>query len=226
MAKICPTGTSSQIFNYNFFNKIVKTFNFMIDLHTASFGRINSYYIRADLNDETSAIFAKLQQPQIILHSSGQDGTLRSAAANVGIKSITVEIGNPSIFQSQYVEWSYIGVMRVLTYLNMFREITIDLSPSPAPLTVLCSKGYWIYTKTGGLLEVYPKVNSIIKKGALIARIKNIFGNIVDEVYCPENGVNIGKSSNPVAMSGDRIIHLGVIKKSNEELAVEAKENY
>ena len=103
---------------------------------------------------------------------------MRSAASNIGIKAITVEIGNPQLFQNQYVEWCYFGVMRILTYLNMFRENVIDLSPSAAPLTVLCSKGYWIYTKTGGVLEVYPKVNSIIKKGALIARIKNIFGNI------------------------------------------------
>jgi predicted deacylase len=68
------TGTSASIFNYNFFNKIIKQFNYLIDLHTASFGRVNSYYVRADMNDPVSAIFAKLQQPQVILHNSGQDG--------------------------------------------------------------------------------------------------------------------------------------------------------
>ena len=68
------SGTASQIYNYNLFNKIIKQFNFMIDLHTASFGRVNSYYVRADMNDPISSIFAKLQQPQQILHNSGQDG--------------------------------------------------------------------------------------------------------------------------------------------------------
>lgn len=57
---------------------------------------------------------AKLQQPQIILHNSGQDGTLRSAASARGIKAITVEIGNPQLFQKQFVHWSYLGVMRIL----------------------------------------------------------------------------------------------------------------
>lgn len=47
---------------------------------------------------------ARLQQPQIILHNSGQDGTLRSAAAARGIKAITVEIGNPQTFQDRYVQ--------------------------------------------------------------------------------------------------------------------------
>lgn len=55
-----------------------------------------------------------------------------------------------------------------------------------------------IYTKTGGVLEVYPGVNTIIKKGDLIARIKNIFGNVVDEYYAPCSGiVSFKKLDNP-----------------------------
>jgi predicted deacylase len=68
------SGTSSQIFAHNILKKIVEKFNVLIDLHTASFGRVNSYYVRCDMNDPGSAILAKLQQPQIILHNSGQDG--------------------------------------------------------------------------------------------------------------------------------------------------------
>ncbi|KAF1803104.1 hypothetical protein V8B55DRAFT_1502475 [Mucor lusitanicus] len=225
-------GFSSQVYAYQLMNKVISQFNYLIDLHTASFGRVNSYYVRADMNDPVSAIMARLQQPQIVLHNSGQDGTLRSAASARGIRAITVEIGNPQLFQSQYVQWSYIGVMRILDHLEMY---TLDYQEPAAsddqvalgpPNTILCSKGFWIYTKTGGVLEVYPGVNTIIRKGDLIARIKNIFGNVVDEYYAPCSGIVIGRSSNPVAMSGDRIIHLGVIKKKSESLPKEAKENY
>ncbi|KAI8909845.1 hypothetical protein BC831DRAFT_517794 [Entophlyctis helioformis] len=115
--------------------------------------------------------------------------------------------------------------MRILAYLNMFTAEEEEPT-TPQPNTILCSKGFWIYTNTGGVLEVYPAVNSIIRKGDLIARIKNIFGNIVDEIYAPSHGVTIGRSSNPVAMAGDRVMHMGVIKKENEVLPKEAKENY
>ncbi|KAJ3268176.1 hypothetical protein HDV01_003359 [Terramyces sp. JEL0728] len=218
-------GTASQVYNHNLFTKIIRKFNFLIDLHTASFGRVNSYYVRADMNDVVSGVLAKLQQPQIILHNSGQDGTLRSAASSIGIKAITVEIGNPQLFQNQYVQWSYKGVMRILSYLNMFNS-DLSLLTGGSPLTIVCSRGFWLYTRTGGVLEVYPNVNTIVKKGDLIARIKNIFGNIIDEIYSTHTGVTIGRSSNPVAMAGDRILHMGVIKKENEVLAAEAKENY
>ncbi|KAG2214424.1 hypothetical protein INT47_000980, partial [Mucor saturninus] len=218
-------GFASQVYCYQLMKKVISQFNYLIDLHTASFGRVNSYYVRADMNDPVSATMARLQQPQIVLHNSGQDGTLRSAASARGIRAITVEIGNPQLFQSQYVQWSYIGVMRILEHLEMYTLDTSSELGGP-PSTILCSKGFWIYTKTGGVLEVYPGVNTIIKKGDLIARIKNIFGNVVDEYYAPCSGIVIGQSSNPVAMSGDRIVHLGVIKKKSESLPKEAKENY
>lgn len=178
------------------------------------------------MNDPVSSVFAKLQQPQVILHNSGQDGTLRSAAGMIGIKAITVEIGNPQQFQNKYVQWSYKGVMRILAFLDMFTPEVDDLVSAGSPLTIVCSRGFWMYTRTGGVLEVYPSVNSVVKKGDLIARIKNIFGNVVDEIYSAHGGVTIGRSSNPVAMAGDRILHLGIIKKENEVLAGEAKENY
>ena len=78
--------------------------------------------------------------------------------------------------------------MRILSHLGLFTSDPEQISSGP-PSTVICSKGFWIYTKTGGVLEVYPEVNTLVKKGDLIARIKNIFGNIVDEVYSPESGV-------------------------------------
>ncbi|KAJ3074946.1 hypothetical protein HDU98_009721 [Podochytrium sp. JEL0797] len=254
------TGTASQIYAHAIVNKIATHFDYLIDLHTASFGRCNSYYVRSDLNDPVSAALAKLQQPQIILHNSGQDGTLRSACSARGITAITVEIGNPQLFQNQYVQWSYMGVMRILTYLGMFppleseppigvddhnwmdsetlvqRVANLNMGAGEEdskpvlyhqpPNTIICSKGFWIYTKTGGVLEVYPAVNTVIRKGDLIARIKNIFGNIVDEIFSPSSGVTIGRSSNPVAMAGDRVLHLGVIRKENEVLQTVAKENY
>ncbi|KAI8393809.1 uncharacterized protein BYT42DRAFT_19392 [Radiomyces spectabilis] len=220
-------GFASQVYCYQLMHKIIAQLQYLVDLHTASFGRVNSYYVRADMNDPASAMLAKLQQPQIVLHNSGQDGTLRSAASARGIKAITVEIGNPQLFQNQYVQWAFQGVMHLLDYLHMYplENAGKDMMIGPAN-TLLCSSGFWIYTKVGGVLEVYPGVNTIVSKGDLIGRIKNMFGNVVDEYFSPCTGIVIGRSSNPVAMAGDRIIHLGVIKRKGETLAKEAKENY
>ncbi|CAO0797543.1 unnamed protein product [Mucor circinelloides] len=81
-------GYASQVFCDHLMNKIISQFNYMVDLHTASFGRINSYYVRADMNDPLGAKMAKLQQPQILLHNSGQDGKLINLASQ-GLPSLS-----------------------------------------------------------------------------------------------------------------------------------------
>lgn len=237
-------GVSSQVYAHSIMEKIVTNFNYLIDLHTASFGRVNSYYVRADMNDPVTAALALLQQPQIILHNSGQDGTMRSAASQRGIKSITVEIGNPQQFQSQFIQWSYQGLRNILNHLDMYSADTFadhipkmpsrrDTLGSQAVLSfqqphppVICSKGFWTYCKTGGVLEVYPSVNAFCAKSMVVARIKNIFGSVIEEYFAPCDSMVIGRSSNPVAMAGDRIIHFGVLKNEEEALAAVAKENY
>jgi len=220
-----PHGTVSQVFCHSVLNNLFSQFQYHIDLHTASFGRTNSYYVRVDMNDESTAAMAELMFPQILLHNSGQDGTLRGALSSLGIKSITVEVGNPQTFQTNFIDWTYEGVRRVMSYLEMYpASIHCWLPTGMTP--ILCNGGEWMYTSAGGVLEVFPEVNTILKQGDVVARIRNIFGNIVQQVTAPRDAVCIGRSSNPVAYAGDRIIHLGFPHPPNTPLPDARGENY
>mgnify|MGYP001157906435 CR=1 FL=1 len=75
-----------------------------------------------------------------------------------------------------------------------------------------CTKSYWLYTSKGGILEVIPLLNQRIKKGELIAIQRDAFGTEIMKYLSPEDGIVIGKSTNPVAAAGGRIIHLGIEK--------------
>ncbi|CAE7741868.1 unnamed protein product, partial [Symbiodinium sp. KB8] len=72
---------------------------------------------------------------------------------------------------------------------------------------------FWIFTKTGGVLYVFPAVNAWVRKGEIIAEIRSIFGELTDRYIAPCDGVIVGKSENPVAQTGDRILHLGVVEE-------------
>jgi len=199
-------GNVSQAYAYRIVNQIIKHFDYLIDLHTASFGRINSYYIRADMNNEITAKLASLQNAQIIVHNPPSDGTLRGAASELEIPAITLEVGNPNTFQKGMIRNGLTGIYNILCFLNMIDD---DIEQPETP-TVLCQHSYWIYTNMGGLLSVLPNVTDIVKKGDLIATIQNVFGDILEEYYAPEDGIIIGKSVNPVNQTGGRIVHLGV----------------
>ncbi|RME40549.1 MAG: peptidase M14 [Deltaproteobacteria bacterium] len=202
-----PDGDVSEIYAYRLIDRIIKHFDYLLDLHTASFGRVNSYYIRADLSDPTTRTLAVLQNAQIIVHNPPSDGTLRGAANAMGIPAITLEVGNPNTFQRGYIRGGLTGIHNTLAWLNMMEGALDTRTPEK---TIICHRSYWIYSDEGGLLTVPIEVTQKVQKGQVIARIQNIWGDVVREYEAPEEGVIIGKEINPVNQTGGRILHLGI----------------
>lgn len=202
-----PDGNASQIYAYRVVDRLVRHFDYLLDLHTASRGRINSYYVRADMSNEKTRRMATLQNPQLIVHNPPNDGTLRGAADDLGIPAITLEVGNPGVYQKGLIRSGLVGVHNVMSWL----EITDDEMVEPKEPTILCKKSFWIYTKTGGLLQVHVGLMDEITKGHHIATLRNVWGDVLEEYHAPVDGVVIGKATAPVNRSGGRILHLGVV---------------
>ena len=201
-------GNVSQVYAFRFVEKVIKHFDFLLDLHTASIGRINSYYIRADMDQSIVKKMALLQNADIIVHNPPSDGTLRGAADDLNIPAITLEVGNPNIYQKRLIRSGVEGVHNVLCHLGMVDDEPVEIDRD----TVLCGSSKWIYTDTGGLLTVNAELRQILKKGEKIAELRNVFGAKIKEYYAPEDGIVIGKSISPVNQTGGRILHLGIIK--------------
>ncbi|MFT6335180.1 MAG: putative deacylase [Saprospiraceae bacterium] len=201
-------GDISQVYAFRFIDRIVKHIDYLLDLHTASTGRINSYYIRADMDQPIVRKLALLQNADIIVHNPPSDGTLRGAADDLNIPAITLEVGNPSTFQKRLIRSGVDGVHNVLCHLNMVDDEIVEIKKE----TVICKSSKWIYTDTGGLLTVNAELRQILKKGEKIADLRNVFGIKIKEYCAPEDGIVIGKSISPVNQTGGRILHLGIIK--------------
>lgn len=199
-------GNISSVYAYRFIDRFVKHIDYLLDLHTASTGRINSYYVRADMSHPVVKKLAELQNPDIIVHNPPLDGTLRGAADDLGIPAITLEVGNPSTFQKKLIKSGVDGVHNVLCYLNMIDEQIITIEKQ----TIVCQKSMWIYTDTGGLLTVPVELRQELKKGDVIAHLRDIFGKKIKDYYAPHDGIVIGKSVSPVNQTGGRILHLGI----------------
>jgi predicted deacylase len=59
-------GSAPQQYAYNLLHRLVLKFKYLIDLHTASKGRVNSLYVRADMLDARTRRMALLQNPQVL----------------------------------------------------------------------------------------------------------------------------------------------------------------
>jgi len=209
-------GDTSQQYVYNLYRKLIVPMDYLVDLHTASFGRTNSLYVRADMKDEALRNFALLQPADIILNSDGAPSasntgsgeTLRAYAHRNNIPGITIELGNPQVFQTDYTDRGAEGILQIITYLKIIKgQLNYNNTAQ------VCVKSYWIYTSKGGYLYNVPELNKQVLKGDIIGTLKDSFGEIIEEYFAPENGIIIGNSSNPVSQTGGRIVHLGVMKE-------------
>ncbi len=199
-------GNESQLYAHRIADRFLRHADVLIDLHTASFGRVNSFYVRADLSDPRVDRMARRLDPQIILQNPNSDGTLRGAAARAGVAAITVEVGNPNIIQGRMVKEVEQGVRLVLGDLGLLDPVEGEAAPGEV---VVCDGSRWLYTDRGGLLHVRVGLAEIVEEGAVVATLQNAWGDMVREYRAPHRGIVIGHSTNPAARAGSRIVHFG-----------------
>lgn len=205
-----PDGNVSEIYIHRLVQRLLPSLDYLIDLHTASAGRVNSWYIRADMDREATARMARLQNPDIILHNRANDGTFRGTACSMGIEAITLELRDPHIFQFDVIGDALRGVENVLVDLNMIESN----GPRKVQPTVYCPDSSWLYSDDGGILNIPVKIGQVLERGQKMAELRDIFGDLKKSYYAPNEGIVIGKSVDPIAQTGSRIIHLGCHPKS------------
>lgn len=201
-------GKPSEQYARAFLTTFLTPLDYLIDIHTASEGRVNSLYVRADLHSPAARDMALLMNPEIILHGRSGDGTLRNAARVQEVPAITVEAGNPSVFQGRMVLEGELGVLNIMRALRMIhgeQERTIDRRP------VICKASKWLRTTAGGLLETRFELCERVEKKQLLAEITDPFGYPIRTYIAPQEGIVIGKTAGPLAVPGTRYCHLGLI---------------
>ncbi|MGB0896287.1 MAG: succinylglutamate desuccinylase/aspartoacylase family protein [Flavobacteriaceae bacterium] len=208
------SGNSSEQYVWNINQKILSNIDYLVDMHTASFGRINSLYVRADMNNKIIANMANAIDADIILNSTGivpeySTKTFRTEAMKKNIPAVTVEYGNPQVFQPIFIRRGVEGLVNLFNHLNIYESKNKAITSK----AILCEKSYWIYTDMGGILDMKVDLKQVVKKGEVLAILRNPFGEIIKEYLAPEKGIIIGRSTNPINTSGGRIVHLGIIKK-------------
>ena len=211
-------GSASQAFAYALMARIVRHFDFLLDLHTASFGRVNSLYVRADMRDPHTHRLALLQHPQIIVHNAGPDGSLRGACAALGKPCVTIEIGDPQVIDPTLTEKALRGVRNTLSHLKMAALPQDAAATAAAALEppVVVSRSFWLFSSSAGILTVKPPVAAWVKRGDVVAEIHSVWGDLVDRVVVTTDAIVVGKSTNPVCNTGDRLLHLGVCEQRFE----------
>jgi predicted deacylase len=201
-----PDGIPSEQYARAFVRTFLPACDYLIDLHTASEGRTNTLYVRADYESKEIWDMASMANPEIILHVRGGDGTFRNAARKKGIPAITLEAGNPAVLQGRMVNEGERGIINILRHLKM-----LDGEAHLKRVPIVCESSKWLRTTGGGLLETKFRLLDRVEKKQLLAETRDPFGNVLQQYYAPYDGVVIGMATNPAAFPGTRFCHLGLV---------------
>ncbi|MEY4134967.1 MAG: hypothetical protein RL386_1317 [Bacteroidota bacterium] len=200
-------GNAAQVYAFRITDRLIRHFDYLVDLHTAGSGRENAFFVRANLEDPVTRRMAFLQNAPVAIHSPASDGSLRGVADTLGIQAITVELGKPQVFEKSIVQSALTGIYHLMYALEMME----GTPQAPRCETLVCKTSYWVFSDSGGILSVWPEIGDYLQRGEPVASLRNIFGDLIKTYTAPEDGVMIGKSVDPINQTGGRIFHLGIL---------------
>ena len=175
-------------------------------------------------------------------HRAGAGGlSSYAAAAEKGIPSILAEAGGVGQLQTEAVEMLVDGVVNVMKHLNMLQgtksEIRISKSETNSKSKIqkktvhsavattpsselvaqssepqVLTRFEWVYTKRAGMW--YPKIaaGDAVKKGKQIGTVGDLFGDTLEKIVSPVDGVVLFLTINPSVLENGLLMGIGVKK--------------
>lgn len=185
-------GSISEIIAYTLFNQIICKSDYLIDLHSGS-ASVDLYpltfYMESgdDKVDRTSEKLARAFPSKYIWVSRKEDNYLGPGllySSIKGIPAICSEAGGLGKVDETSVAFHLTGISNVMRILNM-----IDGKPDNLPVPTVIRRMHRVRTHRGGFWLPTVQVGSIVSSGALLGIVKNLFGEILEEVRSPVRGL-------------------------------------
>lgn len=201
------TGSSAARIAHHFFKDVISHCDALIDIHTGSFHRTNLPQVRADLSNPKVAKLSQLFDNFVVLHSVGAVGTLRRAAVEAGIPSVTLEAGEPLYLQPEEVAQGVRGVLSAMRGFGLMGEHTQVASDQK-----VFFESIWLRADQSGVLFSEVKVGDAVKKGEILGSVTDPITNRSSVIRAKARGTIIGMALNQMVMPGFAAYHLGLHK--------------
>jgi predicted deacylase len=201
-----PKGSAASRIAHSFFKEVISQCDMLIDLHTGSFRRTNLPQLRADLSYPAIQELAETMGRIVVLQSKGAKGSLRRAASEVGIPTVTLEAGAPNELNKEAVEDSVRSVRAALNGLGLIGSPK-SRKRSDAPVYY---QSTWVRASKGGILISETKLGARVKPDEVLGAVTNPITNQRSEILSPAHGRVIGMALNQVMHPGFAAYHLGI----------------
>ena len=197
-------GSAATRMAHSFFTEVIRNCSALIDLHTGSLNRTNLPQVRANLNIPSIARMTQAFGATVVLHSVGDKRSLRRAATEAGIPSVTFEMGEPMRVQSEQVEHGAKAIETLMYSLGMTRQRRYWGDPEPVYYA-----SRWVRVDHGGILFSDVALGERVSEGELLGVVTDPISNAQHRIYAPTSGRILGMALNQVVLPGFAAYRIG-----------------
>ena len=213
-----PTGTYSEQMTHALINEFVVHADAHIDLHGGDIPEaLVPFVICRQGNDnvarKSKAMAMAFGLPYVLTISKpvqpAKGSSSYAAAAEKGIPAVLAEAGGVGQMQEEAVAMLVDGVKRVMQHLKMLDSEGQALETSASTTPTILTRFEWLYTKNAGMW--YPEVEAgdVVKEGQKIGRVGDLFGETLEKIISPVDGVVLFLTINPSVLENGLLMGIG-----------------
>ncbi len=201
------SGTSAKRLANQVYTAFIQHCDLGIDFHTSTRGRTTMYHVRADMDDPDVARVAQAVGTNVILDGTGTPGTLRRAASEDGIPTVTIEMGKAHRFEVAHITRGRDCIASVLAEYDVLPERPVRW-PGWRRIVAPGSEKTWLRADTGGLVTPRWGPDPLVDEGEELFRISDHFSTFRERVRAPFPGLIIGALESAIAYPGHPLCHI------------------
>lgn len=190
-----PDGSISEVIAHVLLNEVAALADFHIDCHGGDVPEIlwpySGYFMAGNpAADDRGEAMARLYSPRIVaLYREGTalpptKGSFTTEAARRGIPSILAESGSAGGLDPVDVQTHMRGITNVMRFFKM-----LPGEPVVPGRRMMAAGQFVVDARRGGLLRLTIGIGDEIKKGQEVAEVCDVFGDVVEKIVSPADGI-------------------------------------
>ena len=205
-----PNGSYSDVLAHAIFTEVIAPADVLVDLHGGDLVEALepfSIYAESAVEERSLEIASAFGLPYVVREPRSEaalGGMTCIAAAEAGIPAIIAEAGGCGLLDEDAVMLLADGVGNVLRLLGM-------LPGEPAPTTGQRRVGsfVWLRCASEGWWDAEVRVGDEVAADGLLGRVRDLWGEELEEVCAPADGVVLFLTSSPAVAAGGLLLGLG-----------------
>lgn len=203
-------GTFTDALARAVYEMLIEPADVLLDLHGGDMVEALepfTLYDASPVEDVARALAASFGLPYVVRSAPAEapiGGTTSSAAAAAGVPAVIAEVGGCGLLEESAVRLHLDGLE------NAFRQLEMLPGEPRAPIGLRhVGRFVWLRSREEGWWESSVRAGDELAAGSPLGVVRNLYGDVVEEVLAPEGGVVLFLTTSPAIGADGLLLGLG-----------------